>query len=148
MFFPFLPCPSVLRHLWDESRASHAVVCRVQVTKMGLFGLGIPELAIIAGVSVLLFGKCFRESNVSLLLFSKLCSSFSRCAYALLVSDTSFAFRPEQAARAGQGVGQDCQKLSERSQGDLGPELPAFPCALPMPLWRWPCSPYCPIYIF
>lgn len=34
---------------------------------MGLFGLGIPELAIIAGVATLLFGEAFKLSVSSVL---------------------------------------------------------------------------------
>lgn len=33
------------------------MLCMQLVTRMGLFGLGIPEVAVIAGVAVLIFGE-------------------------------------------------------------------------------------------
>lgn len=31
-----------------------------RVTTMGLFGLGLPEVAVVAGIAVLVFGKLFK----------------------------------------------------------------------------------------
>ncbi len=46
-----------------SGRASYFVeletvaICLQLVTRMGLFGLGIPEVAVIAGIAVLVFGE-------------------------------------------------------------------------------------------
>ncbi len=42
-------------------------VCLPQlVTRMGLFGLGIPEVAVIAGIAVLVFGEPESHSEAAL----------------------------------------------------------------------------------
>ena len=72
-------------------------------TARGLFGLGLPELALVGGAAVLLFGE---------ILLSRL-----RLASCAAGAHSCYACRPKQATQPGQGAWQDGQELPERCKG-------------------------------
>ena len=47
-----------------QSSSQRSLMCAQMVTRMGLFGLGVPEIAVIAGVAVLIFGMCSQPPAV------------------------------------------------------------------------------------
>lgn len=51
-----VPCNMCNLHVVSCATASNPMSPCPQVTRMGLFGLGVPELALVAGAAALLFG--------------------------------------------------------------------------------------------
>jgi len=79
----------------------------LQVVTMGIFGLGGPEIAVIAGVAVLIFGEHLGSAKATWFAALRLCwqvTNFVTC-------------RPQQNSRLGKRGWQGSQELSASSQG-------------------------------
>ncbi len=79
----------------------------LQVVTMGIFGLGGPEIAVIAGVAVLIFGEHLCSAKAPYVAALRLC-------WQLAVFVTC---RPQQNSRLGKRGRQGSQELSASSQG-------------------------------
>ena len=86
---------------------------------MGLFGLGVPELAVIGAVAALAFGasQVVRATSVVDAVAASILNAQCLLMYSRVFSVRCHACRAQQTAGAWQGPWPDREELPRRSQG-------------------------------